>query len=268
MLEQRGEIELETIPVNRNGMVFPAEVQSRLKSNTLLVSILLASNETGVLQPIAGIASLVKAHGALMHTDAVQALGRLSVDVEKLKVDLLSLSAHKVGGIGGMGALYIREKSLIEPIFVGGGQEFGLRSSTQNVPGAAAFAAACQEISPWSTAVRNEFELRLSNELDGFEVIGKNGPRLPNTSCIRFDGCEADGILMGLDIQGIGVSTGSACSTGSIEPSRILLAMGLSVEEAKSCIRFSFPKELTSEDLERVVSTTSELVDQMRRVRS
>ena len=148
----------------------------------------------------------------------------------------------------------------------GGGWKIGALVRNADLARDPAFAAACQEIGPWSTAVRNEFELRLTNELGGIEVIGKNGPRLPNTTCIRFEGCEADGLLMGLDIQGIGVSTGSACSTGSIEPSRILLAMGLSVEEAKSCIRFSFPKELTSEDLERVVRTISELVGRMRRV--
>ncbi len=266
-LEAEGEIELDTLSVGRSSMVVPEQVAGLLKPNTVLVSVLLASNETGVLQPIAAIGSMVQAHGAFMHSDAVQGLGRLPIDVDKLKCDFLSLSAHKIGGIGGVGALYIRDKSVVEPILLGGGQEFGLRASTANVPGVAAFAAACAEISPWSTAIRNEFELRLLDALDDIEVVGKNSPRLPNTSCIRFAGCEADGLLMGLDISGIGVSTGSACSTGSIEPSRILMAMGFSTEEAKSCLRFSFPKVLSGDAIERVVDRVVALVHRAREVR-
>jgi cysteine desulfurase len=263
-LEARGEICLEVIPVGRSGVVSVSSIVERLRPTTALVSVVLACNETGVVQPVGEIGAALAGHGALLHSDAVQALGRISVDFRDLGVDMLSVSAHKVGGLAGAGALVVREGTRLGPILIGGGQEQGRRASTPNIAGAAAFAAAVSELTPWSPTIRDDFEQELEQALGALDIVGRDHGRLPNTSCVRFEGCEGDGIMMALDIQGIGVSTGSACSTGSIEPSRILLAMGLSEPEARSCVRFSFPRELPDAQRASVVSALRDIVLQIR----
>ena len=263
-LEARGEICLEVVPVGRSGVVSVPSIVERLRPSTALVSVVLACNETGVVQPVHEIGEALAGHGALLHSDAVQALGRVPVDIRALGVDMLSVSAHKVGGLAGAGALVVREGTRLIPTLIGGGQELGLRASTPNIAGVAAFAAAVSEISPWSPRLRDDFEQELEGALGAMDIIGRDHGRLPNTSCVRFEGCEGDGIMMALDIQGIGVSTGSACSTGSIEPSRILLAMGLSEDEARSCVRFSFPKALPDAHRARAVSALQSIVLQTR----
>ena len=263
-LEKRGEICLDVIPVGRSGVVSVPAIVERLRPSTALVSVVLACNETGVVQPLGEIRAALAGHGALLHSDAVQALGRIPVNLRALGVDMLSVSAHKVGGLAGTGAMVVGEGTRLRPILIGGGQEQGLRASTPNIAGAAAFAAAVSEITPWSQGIRDDFEQELEEALGSLEILGREHARLPNTSCVRFEGCEGDGIMMALDIQGIGVSTGSACSTGSIEPSRILLAMGLSEAEARSCVRFSFPKELSGLQRARVVAALRDIVGQIR----
>jgi cysteine desulfurase len=268
-LAAAGRVTLTRVPAGRDGVVPAAAVVAALRPDTRLVTLVLACNETGALQPLAEIAAACRARGVLVHTDAVQAVGRVEVSCHRLGVDALSLSGHKLGAVGGIGVLYWRRGAPAPaPLVVGGGQEQGRRSGTESIAGAASLAAALARLPDAAerarlTALRDDLEARLRTA-GGVEVLAAGAPRLCNTSCVRFDGCEGDGLMMGLDVEGVAVSTGSACSSGSVEPSPILLGMGLTSAEARATLRFSLGSVTTSTDIARAAAAATALVQRAR----
>ena len=221
------------IPVDQTGIVDPAQLRQVVTKDTALVSVMHANNEIGTLQPIADLAAIAHEHGALMHTDAVQTVGKVAVDVRALGIDLLSLSAHKFNGPKGTGALWIKRGTRMQPTLAGGKQERNRRAGTESVPaivgmGVAARLAA-QKIGLEASRVgglRDRLEEAVLRAVPGTAVNGARSPRVPNTSNISFDRVEAESLLIALDLEGIAVSTGSACSSGTLEPSHVLRAMG------------------------------------------
>ena len=254
-------ITLQTVQVPRTGCLQPDALRAALTPQTRLVSIVHASNETGVLQPIEAIAALCAERGIWSHTDAVQAVGRQPYDVRALNVAMLSLSGHKLGAVGGIGALYVRE-GMPRPVHAW--QQAAL-CDTRNVAGAASLAAALShapDAAAWARVrfMRDAFEQELRAALPDIEVLGAAVARLPNTSCIRFPGCIGEGLMIGLDVAGYAVSTGSACSSGSIEPSPILMGMGLSKFEALQTVRFSFGTTMQASQAQGLAKEVTRLV--------
>lgn len=264
-----GGLNLVEFEVKPSGLVDLADFESKLAADTVIVSTMLANNETGVIQPVQQMASLCRKLGVVMHCDAVQAVGRMPISVPELGVHLLTISSHKFGGVGGTGALLVTPGLKLTPQLSGGGQEGGLRGGTENVAGAAAMAAALQvlpsagDLEEWAK-LRDIFEKQLLQHCSHIQVLGKNETRLVNTSCVRFEGCPGDAMLMALDLEGIYVSTGSACSSGSVQPSPALMALGLPEEHARECVRFSFGQELTQETLCNVVTQVAAIAGRMR----
>ena len=252
------------IPVDGDGVVDLGALETLLagEDEPALVSVMLANNETGVLQPVADVAALAHAHGALMHCDAVQAAGKMAIDLGSLGCDLMSLSAHKIGGPPGVGALVVTggvaDDWPLSPILRGGGQERGRRAGTENVPGIAGFGAAARaaregladfaRLGPW----RDRIEDRL-REHAGSRVYGFGAPRLANTSCLTMPGVEAETQVIQFDLAGLAVSAGAACSSGKVEPSRVLAAMGAGAEEAATAIRVSLGWNTTEDDADKFV---------------
>ena len=240
------------------------------------VSIMAANNETGVIQPLRELAELARKRGLPVHSDAVQAVGKIPLDVRELGADLLSLAAHKFHGPKGVGALYIRSGLKFEPLLRGGGQEAGRRSGTENTAGivgmgaAAAFAARYLIESGVSTvaAIRDAFEKRVLTEISGVVANGDPTHRLPNTSHLSFEQCDAAGLLILLDEAGIACSAGSACMTGKQKPSHVQLAMGIPETRAKSSLRFGFSRLNTLEDAHAVADALKKAVEKLRRVQS
>jgi len=263
-LERRGH-EVTIVSPDRSGAVPADRVIEALRPDTRLMTMMLANNETGVIQPIAGVARTCHERGIHVHCDAVQAAGKIDIDVESLGVDTLSLSAHKLYAPKGIGALYVRKGLALEPFLLGGSQERRRRAGTENVPLAIAFGIA-SEIArerPDVAALRDHFELHLADM--AITINGATAPRLPNTSNITFLGADAEGIVIGLDLSGIAVSTGSACSSGRVEPSRVLLAMGMSVDDARSTVRFSLSRFTTIEEVDRAAEVVREVVPRTMR---
>ncbi len=221
-----------------------------------LVSVMLANNETGVIQPIREIAGLAHAHGALVHTDAVQALGKIPVNFGLLGVDLMTVSAHKLGGPMGAGALVIRDGLAIAPLIHGGGQELRRRAGTENLASAAGFAAVAKEKLHNISTLRDTLE----TSLEGASIFGKNAERLPNTTCFAYSGLNAETLLMALDLEGIAVSSGSACSSGKVARSHVLAAMGVPNELAKAAIRISLGWNTTRQDIEHFIAAWRRIV--------
>ena len=260
-LARRGH-EVTIIPPGRDGRVRAEDVIAALKPETRLVAVMLANNETGVLQPVAEIGAVCRERGIHMHTDAVQAIGKIDVDVNALNVDTLSSSAHKLHAPKGVGALYVRQGLSLDRFMLGGAQERRRRAGTENVPLAIAFGAAAE----WSAAVhggvqalRDHFESELRKSFE-VTINGESAPRLPNTSSVTFHGADAESIVIGLDLNGIAISTGSACSSGRVEPSKMLLAMGLSPEDARSTVRVSLSRFTTAEEIDRALAVLREVV--------
>lgn len=256
---------VEEIPVTGTGVVEPAEVRRRLADDVILVSVMTANNETGVLQDIAAIARDVRAAGAVMHTDAVQAAGKCALDFSALGVQLLSLSAHKLYGPKGVGALVTDGSVDLSAQVSGGGQEAGLRAGTENVPGIVGFGAACalagQSLdarSERSRELRDRFEQRLREKFDA-TVFGNTAPRLGNTSQFALADMDGETLQMGLDRHGIAVSTGSACHSKSTEASHVLLAMGVPVETARGAIRASFGAGNTQADVDALLAALADV---------
>lgn len=269
-LEQAGAIGRLTwtsVSAERDGCVDVAAFKEAVTAETVGACLVLASNETGVVQPVAEVAAALAP--IPLHTDAVQATGRLPLDFRGLGVATLALSGHKIGAVGGVGALVVRRGHCLRPRLGGSGHEAGRRAGTPNVPGAVSLAAALRH-NPWEycrehvAICRDRFERMLAEALDGVEVLGQRNVRLCNTSCVRFDGCAGDGLMMALDLEGVAVSTGSACSTGSIDPSPVLLGMGVSPKEAQQTLRFSFGWDVTPAAVDRLVE---HCVDVVRRLR-
>lgn len=259
-LSERG-FEVIILPVDENGLVRLPDLESALGKDTFLVSIQAANNEIGTLQPIAEIAALAHRHGALVHTDAAQAVGKIPVDVNAWGVDLLSFSAHKMYGPKGIGGLYVRggKRTIpIRPILEGGGQENGLRAGTLNVTGIIGLGAACQISATELPAecarlqsMRDELERGLLQVLPQARINARSAPRLPNTINLTIDGVEADALLIRLpDLM---MSTGSACNTGAPEPSPVLQAIGLSREQASASLRISLGRMTRQENIEKVI---------------
>ncbi|MBL8908737.1 MAG: cysteine desulfurase [Rhizobiales bacterium] len=238
---------VEVIPVNSAGLVDLAALEAALPGSPALVSVMLANNETGIIQPVREVVALAARHGALVHCDAVQALGKIPVNFGLLGVDLLSLSAHKLGGPQGCGALVVRDAVALSPLIHGGAQELRRRAGTENVPAIAGFAAVLQEKLQDINVLRDELE----SLLEGAVVIGKDVDRLPNTSCFARPGLLAETLLMAFDLDGIAVSSGSACSSGKVAQSHVLAAMGVAPEIAAGAIRVSLGWNTTREDIER-----------------
>lgn len=278
-LEKRG-CEVTYLPVYENGIVKLTDVEASLRENTILISIMAANNEIGTLQPIADIGQFVRrlresGRRIWLHTDAVQAVGKVHVDVEEIGCDLLSLSAHKLYAPKGVGALYVRRGVRLHPQNLGGRQERGLRGGTESVANLVAFGKAAEMASTdWETAgnrvsrLRDRFENTVLETIPGASVNGDLNHRLPNISNISFESIEGEGLLINLDMNGIAVSTGSACSSGSLEPSPVIRALGLPDDLARGAIRFSFGKENTDDDVERVLEVLPKSVDALRRLGS
>jgi cysteine desulfurase len=259
-LEQRGCPVTRVMP-SRSGVVDAEEVIAAMREETKLVTVMMANNETGAVQPVAPIGAAARARGIHFHCDAVQAAGKIAVDVEAIQCDTLALSAHKLHAPKGIGALYIRRGVSMAAHIVGGAQERRRRAGTENVPLAAAFgtAAALPSRATEIAELRDRFEAEVRKSLD-VTINGANVPRLPNTSNVTFRGADGEGIVIALDLSGVAVSTGSACSSGRVEPSPVLLAMGLTAEEARSTVRFSLSRFTTAEEVERVCALLGELV--------
>lgn len=258
------------LPVDTTGVVSPDALQAAITDDTALVSVMHANNEVGTIQPIAELAAIAKARGAVMHTDAVQTAGKIPVSVAELGVDLLSLSAHKFNGPKGSGALWIRRGTRLAAFLTGGKQERGRRAGTENVPAIAGLGAAAALArtkigadGARLSALRDDLEGRVLAAVPGTAVNG-TGPRVPNTTNISFDRIEAESLLIALDLEGIAVSTGSACSSGTLEPSHVLKAMGFPAHRAQNSIRFSFGAGNTEADVNRVVEALPRVVDKLR----
>jgi len=260
-LGRRGH-DVTTISPRRSGDVVADQVIAAIRPETRLVTMMLANNETGVLQPVAEVAAVCRERGIHMHCDAVQGAGKIEINAEKLGVDTLSMSAHKLHAPKGIGALYVRRGLTLEPYIMGGAQERRRRAGTENVPLAAAFGAAARlamepGLSARVAALRDRFESLLGG---GITINGANVPRLPNTSNVTFHNADAEGIAIALDLDGVAVSTGSACSSGRTEPSGVLIAMGLTPDEAKSTVRFSLSRFNTEAEVDRVAALLREIV--------
>jgi cysteine desulfurase len=263
------------VPVDAHGVVDPEAVREALTDETILVSIMYANNETGVIQPIADIARLVRARGIAMHTDAVQAFGKMPCRVDELGVDFLSFSGHKLYAPKGTGGWYARPGLPLHPLLHGGHQERGIRSGTEHVAGIAAFGKACtiavsdlrQE---WERQqqLQQRLEHGLQEHISGVRIQGGEAPRLPSTTNIAFAGVEGETLMMSLDLQGVAISTGSACSSGSLEPSHVLRAMGVPEPYLYGALRFSLGRGTTLADIEYVLDMLPSIVQNTRALSS
>jgi cysteine desulfurase len=269
-LRRRG-CDVTVVPAKRNGIVDAARMMEAIRDDTRLVAMMLVNNETGVVQPVAEVGHVCRERGIHLHCDAVQAAGKIDIDVKALDADTIALSAHKIHAPKGVGAMYVRRGVTLEPLITGGAQERRRRAGTENVPLATAFAtaatlAADASVRPTIASLRNRFESAL-HQAFGIDVVfhGADAPRVPNTSSVMFRGADAEGIAIALDLDGIAVSTGSACSSGRVEPSVVLLGMGLTAAEAKSTVRVSLSRFNTGEEIERVVDVLVRVVPKCRR---
>ncbi len=259
------------VPVDATGVVSPDAVRDAVTDQTAIVSVMHANNEIGTIQPVAAIAAIAHARGAVMHTDAVQSVGKIPVDVRALGVDLLSLSAHKFNGAKGAGALWIKRGTRLQPTMTGGKHERNRRAGTENVPAIVAMGVAAHLASQKMdaeasrvAALRDRLEQRILAAVPGTTVNGARDPRVPNTTNISFDRVEAESLLIALDLEGIAVSTGSACSSGTLEPSHVLRAMGLPSHRAQNSLRFSLGLFSTDAEVDRVVDVLPRLVEKLR----
>jgi cysteine desulfurase len=271
-LEQRGGT-VTRVPCDGNGVVNPEDIRRALRPDTRLISVMHANNETGAIQPLREISAVAREAGVLLHSDGVQAAGRMKVDVRALDVDLYSISGHKLYAPKGIGALYAREGLSLGPMQRGGGQERGRRPGTENVPGIAALGAAAA----WMVAHRDEEAARLGALRDRLErtileriphvtINAGAAPRTPNTANISFDGVEGEALVVALDLAGFAVSTGAACSSGAVHASHVLTAMGLSTARAKGSLRFSLGRANTEEQVDALVDALETALARLRRL--
>lgn len=258
----------KSIPTTADGLVDLSDLETVLKDYRqarpkapILVSIMFVNNETGVIQPLADIIRIAKAYGAFVHSDIVQAIGRIPFDVETYPLDYATVSSHKIGGLTGFGALYVRAKCPYEAMVHGGGQEQGKRSGTSNLSGATAFANALEDIiedrmlAKWNHVVdlRDHLERSISEHCPGTKIWGAKSPRVANTTSLMMPGVDGMTQIMSFDLEGISISAGSACSSGKISPSHVLKAMGIADEQALNTIRVSLPSTTTQDDISRFV---------------
>jgi cysteine desulfurase len=275
-LQQQG-VDVTFVPVRRGpdaqGVVDAEDVRRALRPETVLITVMHANNELGTIQPIEEIGRIAREAGVCFHCDAVQSAGKIAVDVGKLGVDLLSISAHKFCGPKGIGALYVRTGTSIVPRFRGGHAERDRRPGTENVPGIVGLGKAAElarvkllEDSARISALRDRLESELLNRVPDALVNGDRGRRVPNTSNITFRGAGGEALLIAMDLQGIACSTGAACSSGSTEPSHVLLAAGLSHDDARSSLRFSLGRPTTGEEIDYAVATIPAVIERLRAI--
>jgi cysteine desulfurase len=258
------------LPVDQSGVVSPEALDEALTDRTAIVSVMHANNEIGTVQPIAELARIARARGAVFHTDAVQSAGKIPIDVKALGVDLLSVSAHKIYGPKGVGALWIRRGLRLSPLMTGGKHERNRRAGTENVAGIAGFGVAAHvarahltDSSAQLAALRDRLERGVLAAVAGTAVNG-TGTRVPNTTNISFDRVEAESLLIALDLEGVAVSTGSACSSGTLEPSHVLKAMGFPPHRTQNSIRFSLGAANTEAQIDHVIAILPRVVDKLR----
>ena len=263
--------EVTYVPVDGRGLVDPADVRRAIRPNTKLITIMCANNETGVVQPVAEIGKIAAEADIYFHSDGVQAAGKIPINVDDIGCDLLTISGHKLHGPQGVGALYVRKGTQLEPMLYGGRHERSRRAGTENVPGIVGLGKAAElAISGFErgedktmASLRDRLERELL-EIEGTGLNGEGAPRVPNTTNIYFDGIEGEALVIALDLKGLAVSTGAACSSGAIEPSHVLIAMGLRGERAKASIRFSLGKQNTAEDVDFALSLVAQTVARLR----
>ncbi len=258
--------------VDKCGLVDPDDVRRALRTETRLITIMLANNETGVLQPVNAIAEMAAENGVRFHTDAVQAAGKVTLDVNEIGCDLLTISGHKIHGPQGTGAVYVRKGTLLQPLFYGGRHERSRRAGTENLAGIVGLGKAAEialrGLSDGSVdrlaALRDRLETTMVQSVEQVTVNGGGARRVPNTTNLSFDCVEGEAMVIALDLKGLSVSTGAACSSGAIEPSHVLTAMGLAANHARGSIRFSLGKQNTAEDLEFALGLVPEVVARLR----
>jgi len=270
-LQKQFGLEVTYLPVDGWGRVNPADVEKAITDTTVLISIMYANNEVGTIEPIAEIGEIARRHGIPFHTDAVQAAGALSLDVQELSVDLLTLSAHKFYGPKGVGVLYVRKGVEVLPTQTGGGHESNRRAGTENVPYIVGLATALklaeerrEQESRRLTALRDRLIEGILSSMPHCQLMGHPSERLPNNANFVFEYVEGEGILLSLDMEGIAASSGSACATGSAEPSHVLLAMGVQPDIAHGSLRLTLGRENTEQDVDRVLQVLPNIVERLR----
>ncbi len=269
-LEREG-VDVTYLPVSGEGTVAPDDVRAAVRSDTVLITVMHANNELGTMQPIEEIASIAREAGVPLHTDGVQSFGKVPTRVEQLGVDFFSLSAHKIYGPKGAGALYVRRGLQLAKVQYGGSHERDRRPGTENVPGIVGLGAAAElagsdreDENARVGRLRDRFERELLSAVPDAHVHALNSPRLPTTSSVRFDHAESEPLLISLDLQGFAVSSGSACSSGAVKPSHVLTAIGLSRDQAKSTLRFSLGRQTDEEQVGALLAALPDLVERLR----
>jgi len=270
-LEKIG-FEVTVLPVDSNGTVDLEALEKAIRDDTILITIMYANNEVGTIQPVEKIIEIAKKRGVRVHLDGVQAVGHIPVDVKELDVDLLTLSAHKMYGPKGVGALYVKKGTKLVPIIHGGGQEFGLRSGTENTAGIIGFGAAAklakrrleEKEHLKEAALRDKLLSGIMKNIPHAHITGHPTQRLPFHASVCFDFIEGESLLLRLDAEGIGASSGSACTSGSLEPSHVLLAMGISHERAHGSLRLTLGKDTTEEDIDYILEVLPKIVTDLR----
>jgi cysteine desulfurase len=269
-----GEIgaEVTVLPVDGRSRVDPDDVRRALRPNTKLISVMMANNETGVVQPVEEIGRIASEAGVCFHTDAVQAAGKVEIDVERVGCDALSISGHKIHAPQGVGALCVRKGLRLQPLFYGGRHERSRRAGTENVPGIVGLGKAAQVAKDAldrgddkkMAAMRDRLQQGILAQVEDAAVNGDGATRVPNTANIRFDHIDGEAMVIALDLKGVAVSTGAACSSGAIEPSHVLVAMGLQPDQARGSIRFSLGKQTVEEDIDFALALVPETVVRLR----
>jgi cysteine desulfurase len=270
-LEEAG-CDVTYVPVDVRGQVDPDDIRRALRPSTSLISVMMANNETGVLQPVEEIGKIAAEADVCFHTDAVQAAGKVAIDVNRIGCDALSISGHKMHAPQGVGALYLRKGTRVKPLFYGGRHERSRRAGTENVPGIVALGKAAELAMQTFErgdgkkmgAMRDRLQQGILAQVEDAGVNGTSAPRVPNTSNIYFEHIEGESMVISLDLKGLAVSTGAACSSGAIEPSHVLMAMGLRSDQARSSIRFSLGKQNTAEDIDLALALVPETVARLR----
>lgn len=265
-LEKEG-FSVTYVGVDKDGLVKLDDLKKAIKKETILITIMHANNEIGTIQQIDKIGKMCKEKNVLFHSDIVQSFTKVPIDVKKINIDLASISAHKFHGPKGIGALYIRKGAKLQPLFDGGAQEFGIRPGTENVAGAAGFAKAAELVAKKDIEKMTKLRDRLISELlkiPGTRLNGSKENRLCNNANISFDYIEGEAMLLSLDDKGIAVSTGSACTSHKLEPSHVLLSLGLKPEQSHGSIRFSLSKYTTEEEIDYTVNAVNEVVEKLR----
>jgi cysteine desulfurase len=266
--------EVTILPVDGRGLIDPSDVRRALRPNTKLISVMMANNETGVLQPVEEIGKIASEGNVLFHTDAVQAAAKVPISVRQIGCDALSISGHKIHAPQGVGALYVKKGTRIQPLFYGGRHERSRRAGTENVPGIVGLGKAA-EIAKQAldrgeaqkvAAMRDRLEQGILAQVDEAGLNGKGATRVPNTTNLHFDHIDGEAAVIALDLMGLAVSTGAACSSGAIEPSHVLIAMGLRPDQARASIRFSLGKQTTGTDIDFALSLVPETVARLRAI--